>query len=39
MRPFVNIVISHCKYNTCFITKQIFYNKNSEIICNKSNQM
>nr|DAL07936.1 MAG TPA: hypothetical protein [Bacteriophage sp.] len=36
---FVNIVISHCKYSTCFIFKQIFYNKNSTIIYNKTNQM
>nr|DAM89216.1 MAG TPA: hypothetical protein [Caudoviricetes sp.] len=27
------------KYTTCFIFKQIFCNKNSTIICNKSNQM
>ena len=36
---FVNIVISHCKYNTCFIIKQILCNKNSTIIYNKTNQM
>lgn len=27
------------KYTTCFIVQQIFCNKNSTIICNKSNQM
>lgn len=39
VRLFVNIVISHCKYNICFIIQQILCNKNSTIIYNKTNQI